>query len=202
MGVLVNSREGPSHQVCSFTWADNNRIMSHSKAHLEQMLKDLIEDAERWDVEPKPASLWWTSTYASEMMEDITIGTRTGQHCVRFKKNFKILGYTFNQAGQTQDYVEERMQSANKAWWRDVTIYRSKDVPWRAKCRRKVEHVKSVFCFGSENWSWSQAIFDRNIKGGKQKAMRRSFRIKKARGGETWVTVKGRHGRPERFGQR
>ena len=38
---------------------------------------------------------------------------------------------------------------------------------------------KSVFCFGSENWSWSQAIFDRNIKGGKQKAMRRSFRIKK-----------------------
>ena len=32
----------------------------------------------------------------------------------------------------------------------------SKDLPWRAKCRRMVEHVYSVFCFGSENWSWSQ----------------------------------------------
>ena len=31
--------------------------MSHSKAHLEQMMKDLIEEAERWDREPKPASL-------------------------------------------------------------------------------------------------------------------------------------------------
>ena len=31
--------------------------MSHSKTHLEQMMKDLIEEAEGWDSEPKPASL-------------------------------------------------------------------------------------------------------------------------------------------------
>ena len=46
-------------------WADNFWIISHSKKHLEQMLKDLVEEAAKVDLEPKPVSLWWTSTYAS-----------------------------------------------------------------------------------------------------------------------------------------
>ena len=57
--------------------------------------------------------------------------------------------------------MEERMQSANKACWKDVKIYRSKDVPWRVKCRRMVEIVYSVFCFGIDNRSWSQKTLDR-----------------------------------------
>ena len=31
-------------------WADKHWILSHSKTHLEQMMKDLIEEAERWDL--------------------------------------------------------------------------------------------------------------------------------------------------------
>ena len=31
--------------------------MSNSKTHREQMMEDLMEEAERWDLEPKPASL-------------------------------------------------------------------------------------------------------------------------------------------------
>ena len=46
--------------------------------------------------------------------------------------------------GERTKGLEERMQSANKAWWRDVKFYRSKDVPWRIKCRRMVEHVCGV----------------------------------------------------------
>ena len=70
--------------------------------------------------------------------------------------------YTFNQAGRTLDCIEERMQNADKAWWSDVKIYRSKDVPMRVKCKGIMkEHVIIVFCFGSENWSLSQAILDR-----------------------------------------
>ena len=60
-----------------------------------------------------------------------------------------------------QDSLEERKQSAYKAWWRDVNIYRSTDVPWRVKCRRVVEQVYSVFCSCSENGCWSQAVMDR-----------------------------------------
>ena len=44
---------GQTHQICSFTWAVNYWIMSNSKTHLEQIMKDLIEEAERWDLEPK-----------------------------------------------------------------------------------------------------------------------------------------------------
>ena len=39
---------------------------------------------------------------------------------------------------------------------RDMKDNRSKDVPWRVKCRKMVEHVYSVFSSGSENWSRSQ----------------------------------------------
>ena len=60
------------------------RVMFHSKAHLEQMIKDLIQEAERWDLEPKPASLWWTSTYDSEEMMDLLIDTKTGRHRTPF----------------------------------------------------------------------------------------------------------------------
>ena len=33
-----------------------------------------------------------------------------------------------NRQEKAHEGVEERMQSANKAWWRDVKIYRSEDV--------------------------------------------------------------------------
>ena len=42
---------------------DNFWIMSHSESHREQMLKDLIQDAEKWDLAPKPASLWWNKCF-------------------------------------------------------------------------------------------------------------------------------------------
>ena len=75
-GVLMDIEEegGGEHQICSFMWADNFWIISHSEKHLEQMLKDLLEEAVEVDLEPKPASLWWTSTFASEEMEDMSPG--------------------------------------------------------------------------------------------------------------------------------
>ena len=67
-GVPMDVEEGV-HQICSF--------MSRSKEHLEQMLKDLLEEAGKVDLEPKPASLWWTSTYASDK-SDMILGTSQG----------------------------------------------------------------------------------------------------------------------------
>ena len=32
-----------------------------------------------------------------------------------------------------------------KLFWKDTKIYRSKDVPWRIKCQRLVDHVYAVF---------------------------------------------------------
>ena len=54
---ILKEKEEGEHEICSFMWADNFWFISHSKKHLEQMLKDLIEEAAKVDMEPKPASL-------------------------------------------------------------------------------------------------------------------------------------------------
>ena len=63
-GVLmdVDGEGGGEHQICSFMWATTSGSYPTQKKRLEQMLKDLIEEAAKVDLEPKPASLWWTST--------------------------------------------------------------------------------------------------------------------------------------------
>ena len=76
------------------------------------------------------------------------------------------------------------MQNANKAWWTDAKIYRSKDVPWKIKCRRMVER------------SWTELGDGKQRQGGvcsdsKRKRMR-----------ALQDTVKGRQERQEQFGDR
>ena len=66
-----------------------------------------------------------------------------------------------NHQGKTCDVVEERMQSANKAFWKDNMIIKSKDIPWRVKCQRLVDHVYAVFSFGSETCSWTQQTLEK-----------------------------------------
>ena len=75
VGVILDLGGERTHHICSFMWADNYWAMSHSMALLEQMLKDLIQEAGRWDVEPKRARLWWTSTHDSEEKKDLSIDT-------------------------------------------------------------------------------------------------------------------------------
>ena len=64
------------HQICNFIWLDKCLRLSHTKTHLEQMMKDFIDEAEGWDLEPKPVSPWWTSIYADEKKEDMMIETK------------------------------------------------------------------------------------------------------------------------------
>ena len=50
-----------------------------------------------------------------------------------------------------------KKKSSVRLWWRDVKIYKCKDVPWRVTFWRPL-------LFGCGNWSWSHATVDR-IKG-------------------------------------
>ena len=50
------------------------------------------------------------------------IDTATGPHELLFAEKFKILGYIFNREEKMQDALEEIIQNADKAWWRDVKI--------------------------------------------------------------------------------
>ena len=112
-------------------WADNFWIMSHSKENMVRMLRDLIELASRWDLVPKPASLWWTSTYDDEEKVDMILDTTAECHKFPFEEKLKILGCALNRQGKSHDAIEERMQSANNS-----DIQRAKHVPWRVKCQR------------------------------------------------------------------
>ena len=53
-------------------------IMFHSKSNSEQIIRDLIEEAEKWDL--APASLWWTSTHVPEERCDLSFDTKSGRH--------------------------------------------------------------------------------------------------------------------------
>ena len=188
-----DGEEKESIKFCSFVWADNFWIMSHSKKNLEQMLKDLIEEAAEMDLEPKPASLWWSNTYASGEKEDMILGTSKGCYKFPFEHEFRIL---VNRQGKTCGAVEERMQSANKAFWKDIKIYKTKDVPWR------INHVYAVFSFGSETWSWTHHPFEK-VQRWETKIMTKLFSLKRQKE-ETWVDYqtrkalwKGRYGSDE-----
>ena len=115
MGILMDF-EG-ERGTSNMQWADNFWIISLSKENLEQMLRDLIEEASRGDLVPEAASLWWTSTDDSEERCDISIYTTFGCHKFPLKEKFKILGYSMNRQGKSHDAMEERMQSAKKAFW-------------------------------------------------------------------------------------
>ena len=137
------------------------------------MVNDLIKEAERWDLEPKQASLWWTNMHADEIMDDMEIKTTTGATQAAFSRRSSRFRETFLKEPDAKDHLEERMQSANTAWWREMKINRSKDVPWSVKCKRMAEQLYSVFCFGR---SWSVAI-PAKIIDWEAKAVKRLFRF-------------------------
>ena len=191
MGLLLDftRREGASDMQLHI-WADNFGSMSHSRRNLARMLRDLIEEVEKWDLTPEPASLWWTRTYEEEERSEVLIATNGLMYKFPFEEKFKILGCAINRQGKTLDAIEERMQSANKAYWRDIQVHKSKDAPWMTNCRRLVDHVNSVFCFGSENWSWTVQTKDR-IKRWENRIMMRLFCFKRKKD-ETWVEFQTR----------
>ena len=109
------------------------------------MMIELIEEAERWDLEPKLASLWQSNTHADENKEGMTMETKgKGRHKIPFQKSFKILAYIFNPTGKSQ------------CLYARCKTDRSKDVLWRLKRSRMVEPVYSVSIIGCESRSWNQ----------------------------------------------
>ena len=92
---------------------------------------------------------------------DMILGTSTGCCKFPFEDTFKILGCAMDRQWKTYDAVEERMQSANKACWKDILMYKSKNV-------RNVQdwwnHVYAASALESENWSWTLQTMEK-IKG-------------------------------------
>ena len=78
---------------------------------------------------------------------DLSISTKSGCHRFSFEEKFKILGCAMIRQGKAHDAREEIIQ----LFWKDILKYKSKDNPWKIKCRRLVNHVHAVFSLKSEN---------------------------------------------------
>ena len=61
------------------------------------------------------------------------LGMSKGCYKLPLEEEFKILGCMMNRQGKTCDAVEEIMPEGNKAFWKDIKIFKSKDVLWRSK---------------------------------------------------------------------
>ena len=75
------------------------QLLGHDpfEVHLEQMIKDLMQEAERWDLEPKPASLLRTSTLNSE--EKMYLSIRPRLDVTEYPS--KIFGFSLIRQGKT-----------------------------------------------------------------------------------------------------
>ena len=57
-------------------WADNYWLFSDNREKLICMVNDIIEELLDLDVEPKPESLWWTSTHKHQDTQNVRVGSR------------------------------------------------------------------------------------------------------------------------------
>ena len=133
------------------------------------------------DVEPKPASLWWTSTCADEIKGAMIIETtkRLNQLPLEKKLQNSFHGYIINPAGKSQEsFARADAASQQGRGVRDARIYKSKKRAVEEKCKRMVDQVYSVFFFGCESWSWSRTGMDK-IQGWETKLMRQLFRLRR-----------------------
>ena len=62
-GLWFGGEDDDQHRFGCMMWADNCRIFSHDRVVLTVMIKDLIGEVMGLDMEPKPESLWWKSTF-------------------------------------------------------------------------------------------------------------------------------------------
>ena len=86
MDIHLYNNQGGSPKICSAVWADMSWVMSHSKVHLEAMMK-LIGKSRKMGLGTKPASLWLSSTHAGEVEDEMAMKTNTkGQRRLPFTK--------------------------------------------------------------------------------------------------------------------
>ena len=109
----------------------------------------------------KKTCLWWTKHECFRSREWCDFGHQEDASNFSSKNNSRYWVVLWIVKGA----VEERLQSAKKACWKDIMTHKCKDVPWKVKCQRLVDHVYAVFTLESENWSWTQQTMEKSKDG-------------------------------------
>ena len=94
MGLHSDRGQGGEHNICSSVLGADDEGLDRGGGEV--------------GLEPKPATLWWRSTYADEMMEDIEIRTSTRQHKLPFEKN-QDCGTDFQSSWTNKEYLSREV---------------------------------------------------------------------------------------------
>ena len=127
-------------------------IYCHNREILVLMVNDIIEELLNLDMEPKPESLLWTSSYEEDKLT-LQVGGGGKDWDLPFREVFEVLGYRFQRDGKSTQGVGKTLRKGMGSWWRDAYIYRSKSVSLTAKCQRVISHVFSTALNSSANWT-------------------------------------------------
>ena len=138
----------------------------------------VVEEAERWDLEAKARRSVVDEHPCRRTKDDVMIQTKKGRHKFPFENVSKSRDTSSVPRRKWKKDWRKGCRVQTKLWWRDATIYKSKDVPLRRKCVRIADRVYGVLCFVSESWCWSRAVLDR-IRGWETNVMWRLLRFKR-----------------------
>ena len=81
-------------------WADNFWLFSDSREKLICMMNDIIEELLDLNMEPKPESLWWTSTNKHEDMRTLRVEGRDKMWHLPVCEVFDVFRYRFHRDGK------------------------------------------------------------------------------------------------------
>ena len=117
---------------------------------LQQMMRSFIA-AERCDLEPQLASLWWSSAHSGEIEEDMTMEAQRGRHKFPFRKISRFWD-TFQSGWHMARKLGRTGAESPKGWeQRRPSVQEHRRIV-EIKCKLVVDKVYSVFILGSESW--------------------------------------------------
>ena len=98
--IMFGGGEDDEHRFSGMMWADNDWIFSDDKDKLTLVVNDIIDELMNLDMEPKPESLWWRSTYKAEDGMTLKVGSRGENWEMPFVEVFDLLEYRFRRNGK------------------------------------------------------------------------------------------------------
>ena len=112
-------------------WADNYWPFSDNREELICMVNDIIEELLDLDMEPKPESLWWTSTYKHEDMRTSRVWGGAGRRLGNSpsSKSLMYLDTVFRRDGKGFQGAERSMCKVLISWLRDTVHQPFQDCP-------------------------------------------------------------------------
>ena len=110
-GLSFGSGESDNEYVLrSMMWADNYWKFFHNREILVHMVNDIIEELLNLDMEPKPETLWWTSSYEEEDKLTLKVGGGGKDWDLPFREVFEVLEYLFQRVEKGTQGVEKTLR--------------------------------------------------------------------------------------------